>query len=126
MRNKSYSRTQDNLTSVFGLALTFAISAVVSAALHGQSQDIWTLEKSIGRTMEVAPEVRAAKAKVNAHQSARRQAGAWPNPSITLSGDDKLGKDDGSGGNNLTSLVLSQSFLKIFCMSSIATSFFRL
>ena len=108
MRNKSYPQTLTSRTSVFGLALAFAIVAVMPAPAHGQSQDIWTLESSIRRTMEVAPEARAAEAKVSAFQSAKRQAGAWTNPLITLSGDDKLGKDDGSGGNDLTSLTFSQ------------------
>jgi len=47
MRNKSYPQTLTSRTSVFGLALAFAIVAVMPAPAHGQSQDIWTLESSI-------------------------------------------------------------------------------
>jgi cobalt-zinc-cadmium efflux system outer membrane protein len=58
--------------------------------------------------VDVAPEARAAEARVTARQSALQQAGAWPNPEITLGGDDKLGKDDGSGGIDLTLLMFAQ------------------
>jgi cobalt-zinc-cadmium efflux system outer membrane protein len=37
-----------------------------------------------------------------------KQAGAWPNPQIELRADDKMGKDDGTGGTDFTQFAFSQ------------------
>ncbi len=73
-----------------------------------QSQEIWTLERSIQRVLEIAPETQTAQAEVDARQGAYRQAGVWPNPEIEIRGDDRMGKDDGSGGNDITQVVFNQ------------------
>ncbi len=70
--------------------------------------EVWTLETSIRRTFEVAPEVRAAQAGVHAREAELTQAGAWPNPSVQVRADDRLGKDDGSGGYDFTQFALTQ------------------
>lgn len=69
---------------------------------------LWTLENSIARVHDIAPELKAAEAQVNARQGALGQAGAWPNPTISVQNDDKLGKEDGSGGNDVTLYAFSQ------------------
>ena len=77
------------------------------ACANAQAQ-VWTLESSIARAATVAPELRAADAEIAARSSELRQAGAWPNPTIDLRADDKLGQEDGRGGASLTELALSQ------------------
>jgi cobalt-zinc-cadmium efflux system outer membrane protein len=83
-----------------GLLLTIACTSV-------QAQ-VWTLESSVERATTVAPERRAAEAEVAARAGELTQAGAWPNPSIDLRADDRLGQEDGRGGTDLTQIALSQ------------------
>lgn len=68
----------------------------------------WTLESAIQRAAEVAPEMRAAEAEVQARAGELTQAGSFPNPSIDLRADDRLGQEDGRGGTDFTQLALSQ------------------
>ena len=68
----------------------------------------WTLEAVVRRTMEVAPEIRSAEAELAARTGELTQAGAWPNPTVDLSADDRLGQEDGRGGTELTRIALSQ------------------
>ena len=68
----------------------------------------WTLEAATRRVLELAPERRASEAEVAARAAELKQAGSWPNPSIDLRADDKLGQEDGRGGTDLTRLGLSQ------------------
>lgn len=69
---------------------------------------VWTLEASIRRATMVAPELRAAEAEVDARAGELTQAGAWPNPTIDLRADNRLGQEDGRGGTDLTQIMLSQ------------------
>jgi cobalt-zinc-cadmium efflux system outer membrane protein len=69
---------------------------------------MWTLESTIQRVVQVAPEGRAADADVAARQGEVTQAGSWPNPTIDLRADDRLGQEDGRGGTDLTQFALSQ------------------
>lgn len=68
----------------------------------------WTLETVVQRTMEVAPEIRSAEAEIAARAGELTQAGAWPNPTVDLRADDRLGQEDGRGGTDLTQIALSQ------------------
>ena len=68
----------------------------------------WTLEAVVQRAMEVAPEIRSAEAEIAARAGELTQAGDWPNPTIDLSADDRLGQEDGRGGTELTQIALSQ------------------
>ena len=69
---------------------------------------IWTLDAAVRQALAVAPEIREAEAEVAAREGARKQAGAWPNPSIDLRADQKLGIEDGSGGTDLTQVAVTQ------------------
>lgn len=69
---------------------------------------VWTLESTIQRVMQVAPEWRVADAEVAVRQGELTQAGSWPNPTIDLRADDRLGQEDGRGGTDFTQLALSQ------------------
>lgn len=68
----------------------------------------WTLESSVRRALEVAPEMRAAAAAAAAREAELIQAGAWPNPVVALRADDRLGQEDGRGGSDLTRAGISQ------------------
>ncbi|MBI5752046.1 MAG: TolC family protein [Hydrogenophilales bacterium] len=83
---------------------------LVGALAVGASADTaaWTLESAARRVLEVAPETRAADAEVAAREGALKQAGAWPNPSIGLRADQKLGVEDGGGGTDLTQVAITQ------------------
>ncbi|WP_172425926.1 TolC family protein [Sulfuricaulis limicola] len=70
--------------------------------------DIWSLESAIQRALEIAPEMRAAEADAQALQGELTQVGSWPNPTIDLRADDRLGQEDGRGGTDFTQLALSQ------------------
>lgn len=97
--------TQKNRrASVIGLL--FACIALTPTL--GQSQEVWTLEHSIQRALEIAPEVQTARAKVKARQGALSQAGVWPNPEFELRSDDKIGKDTGNGGKDFTQFAFHQ------------------
>lgn len=91
--------------TVFGLLF----GCIVLVPALAQSQEVWTLERSIRRVLEIAPEVKAARAEVKARQGALSQAGAWPNPEFELRGDDKIGKDTDTGGIDFTQFVFSQA-----------------
>ncbi len=97
-------RPKNGRAAMFGIALSCAVPISVLAQLP----DSWTLADSIRRVVEIAPEIRAAQAAVGARHGALQQAGAWPNPQIELRVDDKMGKDDGTGGTDFTQFAFSQ------------------
>lgn len=68
----------------------------------------WTLTSAVQHALQVAPERRAAEAEVAAREAALKQAGAWPNPSLDLRADRKLGLEDGRGGSDLTQVAITQ------------------
>lgn len=79
----------------------------LSAMALAQTGD-WTLESAIRRAVEIAPETRVADAEVQAREGELIQAGSFPNPSVDLRADDRLGQEDGRGGTDFTQLALSQ------------------
>ncbi|MEW5755016.1 MAG: TolC family protein [Pseudomonadota bacterium] len=76
--------------------------------LSAKEQKVWTLESAIRRVLEVAPERRQSDAAVDMRQEELIQAGAWPNPSIDLRADNRIGQLNGQGGTGLAQLALSQ------------------
>ena len=76
--------------------------------MSGALAHAWSLESSIERALTVAPELRAAEAEVAARAGDSTQAGAWPNPTIELRADEKLGIEDGRGGYNLNQVSITQ------------------
>lgn len=68
----------------------------------------WTLESSVRQAMETAPELKKTLAEINARSKDIELSDMWPDPSIELRVDNKLGKDDHSGGYDLTDVVISQ------------------
>lgn len=68
----------------------------------------WTLESSIARAIEVAPEIEMRAAAIRAQQGAAMQAGAWPNPSIEIRADNRLAREFDDSGYDVTGLAVSQ------------------
>ena len=72
------------------------------------SAQVWTLESSIEQAITVAPELRMAEAEVGARAAERVQVGAWPNPSVEVRTDEKLGLEDGRGGYDVNQISITQ------------------
>lgn len=95
---------------VAALILVGALFALVpeSGAQTDVQTGVWTLEASVQRALEAAPELRAADAEIAVREGELKQAGSWPNPTIELSASNKLGIEDSRSGADLTQLVFSQ------------------
>jgi len=90
-----------------GLCAAILLLSPVPRAVATES-GTWTLAASIQRALDSAPEMRAADARVEVRAGELAQAGAWPNPSIDLRADQKLGVEDGRGGTDLRYAAVSQ------------------
>ncbi len=101
------------LYSIPVIAQTSAIAPVDSERVRAvtapaKESYVWTLESATRRMLEVAPERRQSDAAVETRQQELVQAGSWPNPSIDLRADDRVGQMSGQGGTTLSQLALSQ------------------
>lgn len=90
-------------------------AATVSAAvfvllwtMKAGATTAWTLDMTVQQLLVAAPETRAADAEVGARQGELKQARAWPNPTVDVRADGKIGVEDGRGGQDLTHLGISQ------------------
>jgi cobalt-zinc-cadmium efflux system outer membrane protein len=91
------------------LFIFIAFEGIVSLPrLAADDDGGWTLESAVRRMLEVAPERRAAKAEIAARAGAYREAAAWPNPTVALRIDNKLGLEDRHGGADFTQVAVSQ------------------
>lgn len=68
----------------------------------------WSLEAAVGRAFEVAPEVQAAAAEVAARSGELAQAQAWPNPRAEAHVGDRIARENGESGYDLTQYGLVQ------------------
>jgi cobalt-zinc-cadmium efflux system outer membrane protein len=68
----------------------------------------WTLASSVRQAMSAAPELQQSTAEIAARQQDIKMSAMWPDPSIEFRVDNKLGKDDNSGGFDLTDVTISQ------------------
>ena len=68
----------------------------------------WTLESSVQQAISVAPELKKSMAEIGERREDVVLSGMWPDPSIEFRVDNKLGKDDGAGGYDLTDVTISQ------------------
>lgn len=86
--------------------------AVLASALIwpvvSYSNQSWTLQSTVQRVLEVAPEFQASQQLISIRQADQQQADQWPNPEIEIRVDEKLGLADGSGGYDVSQLVFSQ------------------
>jgi len=90
--------------------VTFLLSVgfCLSTAAWSQSADRWTLTSSIQRALQVAPEIKTADANIGIQRGKLEAADAWPNPTMSVQVDDKLGIEDGSGGYDVRQFAISQ------------------
>ena len=77
---------------------------------EGRAADdpLLTLEGALRRALSVSPELGEARLEVSVREGALDQAGAWPNPSVDLQADEKLGLEDGRRGTGLTQVAVKQ------------------
>lgn len=102
------------LYSIPVIAQTPAIAPAVdpeiarAVTVPAKEADVWTLQSATRRVLEVAPERHQSDAAVETRQEELTLAGSWPNPSIDLRADDRVGQMSGQGGTGLSQLALSQ------------------
>lgn len=87
------------------------IHLMCSSMLLGSGQSFaqqWTLESSIEQAYLESPEIKMTLLDLDSRKYEMQSAGAWPNPSVEVRVDNKLGTDDGSGGYDLTDITFSQ------------------
>lgn len=82
------------------------LSLMASTTGHTQT---WTLQSSLAQAMETAPELKKTMAQIAARQEDAKLSTMWPDPTISFRVDNKLGKDDNSGGFDLTDVTISQA-----------------
>lgn len=87
-------------------AMVLGTLAVVSLAA---AEERWTLETSVRRALDAAPEVRMADAEVAIRAGEYRQADAWPNPVVDVSASNRLALEEGTDGSDLTRAAITQS-----------------
>lgn len=86
-----------------------SVGLVFSPLTFAESTSRWTLNTSIQRALEVAPEMKTAAAEIGKQQGKLEQAEAWPNPNISIQVDNKLGLEDASGGYDVSQIAISQA-----------------
>lgn len=109
------SRVEERLVyranSMFRLLVLVGMAVCVSPAIAGSAPpgnpSVWTLQSATQRILEIVPERRQFDAAVDARLEALKQAGEWPNPSMELRADDRIGQMSG-GGINFAQSSLSQ------------------
>lgn len=72
------------------------------------AQEAWTLETAVSQAIQSSPEMRIIASDIEAQKGELLQAGAYPNPTIGITGSNKMGKDDGKGGSDLTQYSVTQ------------------
>jgi len=69
----------------------------------------WTLTSSVQQAIETSPELKKSIAELGVRQSDINLSSLWPDPEIGFRVDNKMGKDDGAGGYDLTDITITQS-----------------
>lgn len=84
---------------------------VTSVILHASPAlaQKWTLTSSVQQAMSASPELKKEVAEIGARREDVSLSSLWPDPSIELRVDNKLGQDDGSGGYDLIDIKVSQA-----------------
>ena len=69
----------------------------------------WTLQSSVQQAIETSPKLKKSIAELGARQADINLSSLWPDPEIGFRVDNKMGKDDGAGGYDLTDITVKQS-----------------
>lgn len=99
----------DNFMYKILVPLLVSAGWVVSPMSLAESSPRWTLNTSIQRAVEIAPEIKTADAEISKQKGKLEQADAWPNPNISVQVDNKLGLENASGGYDVTQIAISQA-----------------
>jgi len=89
------------------LRRVFLLLAVLASAPTVAQQ--WTLESSVRQAVSTSPELKKSVAEVGARQADIKLSNLWPDPEIGFQVDNKMGKDDGAGGYDLTDVTVTQA-----------------
>ena len=82
------------------------VAALASTSTVAQQ---WTLESSVRQAVATSPELKKSVAEIGARQADIKLSHLWPDPEIGFRVDNKMGKDDGAGGYDLTDITVTQS-----------------
>jgi len=99
----------DNVMNKILVPLLVSAGWLISPMSLAESVTRWTLDTSIQRAVEIAPEMKTADAEISKQKGKLEQADAWPNPSVSVQMDNKIGLDDASGGYDVTQVAISQA-----------------
>jgi len=69
----------------------------------------WTLQSSVEQAISTSPELKKSTAELGVRQADIDLASLWPDPELSLRVDSKMGRDDNSGGYDLTDVTVWQS-----------------
>lgn len=89
--------------------MRFLIFLSVLFPLVSFSQELWTLESSVQQAVKVSPLMGVADAGIKSAEGSVSQSGSWPNPIVEATSTNKLGINEGIGGNDLTQMSISQT-----------------
>lgn len=92
-----------------GLWIGLLLLVFPSVSPAQENKGLLTLEQSIQRAAEIAPEMKAADAEIGMQKGKWEQADAWPNPRVSIGADDTLKREVGGNGYNLTEFSISQA-----------------
>ncbi len=85
----------------------FLLVAVVASAPVAAQQ--WTLGSSVRQAVSASPELKKSVAEIGVRQADIKLSHLWPDPEIGFQVDNRMGKDDGAGGYDLTDITIIQS-----------------
>lgn len=91
-----------------GCCIGIALFGSASANENATTTQHWSLNAALQRVLQAAPELEVSRAELAARRGSYREAVAWPNPTLAIRADNRLGKEDGLGGTDITQLELRQ------------------
>ncbi|MBI3562530.1 MAG: TolC family protein [Gammaproteobacteria bacterium] len=106
MQRISVVKQQRAKRVVVGIVMGFFYSLPV---LSTPPVETWSLSSATAQRLVNAAELRAGDADVAIRQAELNREGAWPNPTLELRADQRLGLEDGSGGVDLTQIAITQT-----------------
>ncbi len=90
------------------ILLLVSVGMLFSPLILAEQATRWTLSASVQRGVKIAPEIKAADAEISQQEGKLEQAGAWPNPQLSIQVDNTLGLEDAAGGYSVTEFAISQ------------------
>ncbi len=84
------------------------LASMLSATLVNAQQ--WNLQSSVKQAIVASPELKKSVAELGVRQEDINLSNLWPDPEIAFRIDNRIGLDDGSGGYELSDVLISQDF----------------